>query len=197
MLWEGSDLPKPEVKVTTGDVSNTLQIKDSNIHIPNSVTTGLTNLGVGAEVAAGLKGGASIANKTALSPTAKLGLMVGGALVGGVMVTATNTANSIMDRKINSTSNSNTGVNNTKTNEGNNGPSAFSIEPEVDIDTVMSLLNSNYLLHICILYFIWAILILYISNKVVKNDWKLIFIKNLLGERVHSLVIKSFTYTSK
>lgn len=88
-------------------------------------------------------------------------------------------------------------MNNTNTNKGNNGPSAFSIEPSADIDTVMSLLNVNYTLHICILYFIWIIFILYISNKVVNIDWKLTYIKNRFGDRVHYYIMKHLTYTSK
>lgn len=39
---EVNDLPKPEVKVTTGNVNNSINIKDSNINIPNVVATGLT-----------------------------------------------------------------------------------------------------------------------------------------------------------
>lgn len=42
---------------------------------------------MGAVVAAGLKGGASIAKASGLSPTAKLGIMAIGAVIGGVRVT--------------------------------------------------------------------------------------------------------------
>jgi hypothetical protein len=37
----------------------------------------------------------------------------------------------------------------------------------------MALLNANYVVHICIIMFIWSIFILFLSNKVVNNQWKL------------------------
>lgn len=192
----GDDLVKPEVKLTTGDVNNSLHIKDSNINIPNVVATGLTNLGTGAAVAAGLKSGASIVKATGLSPGAKLGAMVAGGISAGVIVTGTNAANSIFQKKVDSEAVilKPTSSNNTVNGEGG---SAFSIEPSADTDTVMVLLNSSFILQFCILYLIWALLIIYIANKVVENKWNLTFIKNIFGERIHYFVIKSFTYTSK
>lgn len=186
-----SDLPKPEVKVTTGDVSNSVQIKDSKINIPNEVATGLTNLDSGAAVAAGLKGGASIAK--GLPPVARLGILIAEGVSGGVIVAGANAANSLIQKKMDSSvvapssgSNSNTG-----------GPAAFSVEPSADIDTVMTLLNSNLILHFCILYLMWGLLVIYLADKVIENKWNLMFIKNIFGERIHSFVMKSFTYASK
>lgn len=86
---ECGDFTEPEVKVTTGDVSNSVH-KDCNTHIPNKVATGLTNLGTGAAVAAGLKGGASIAKASGLSPAAKIGVMAVGVIIGGSTITVTN-----------------------------------------------------------------------------------------------------------
>jgi hypothetical protein len=44
------------------------------------------------------------------------------------------------------------------------GLSFFSIEPGADLDKVMSLLNANYILHICILYLPIDLMILYVST---------------------------------
>nr|YP_009364334.1 hypothetical protein [Ophiocordyceps sinensis]ARF03400.1 hypothetical protein [Ophiocordyceps sinensis]QDH07248.1 hypothetical protein [Ophiocordyceps sinensis] len=174
-------------------VNNNVNIQ--NVNLPDSFFKVLTSIGIAGAVGGGMAATAKVIKTSGGSPIAKLGLITLGGLAGGVTATISNNGNSIIEKKINYTTGSNIGVNNT--NDGNNGPSAFSIEPSADIDTVMSFLNANYLLHVYVLYFIWAILILYISNKVVKNDWKLIYIKNMFGERIHSFVTKSFTYTSK
>ena len=154
---ENNDLPKPEVKVTTGDMNNSVTIKDSTINIPNAVATGLTNLGTGAAVAAGLKAGASIAKTSGLSPTAKMGALIVGGLSAGAIVAGTNAANSIFQKKIDSAA-VNPTLSNTisSSNTGSNGPgsAAFSIEPDANIDTVMTLLNSLYILQFCIIYLI-------------------------------------------
>ena len=205
--YGGSDLPKPEVKVTTGDVSNSVTIKDSIINIPNVVATGLTNLGTGAAVAAGIKAGASIVKASGISPTAKLGAVVVSGLSAGAIVVGTNAANSIFQKKVDSAavnyaqSNTTTPTSpftpNTGGGSSGNGSAAFSIEPSADIDTVMALLNSDFILQFCILYLGWALLVIYIANRVVENKWDLTFIKNIFGVKVHSFVIKSLTYTSK
>jgi hypothetical protein len=166
----GNNLPKPDVKVTTGDVNNSVTIKDSTINIPNVVAIGLTNLGSGAAIAAGLKGGASIAKVSGFSPTAKLGAMVVGGLSAGTIVLGTNAANSIFQKKVDSAVVNSAQSNTTPTtSEGGGGSAAFSIEPSADIDTVMALLNSAFILDFCILYFIFAFVVIYISNKVVEN----------------------------
>ena len=158
----GSDLPKPKVNVTTGDVSNSVKIKDSTINIPNAVATGLINLGTGAAVAAGMKAGASIAKAGGISPGAKLGVVVASGLSGGVIAMGTNIANSVFQNKIDSTavnsaqSNTTTPTSASTPNTGGgssgDGSAAFSIEPDVDIDAVMTLLNCCFILQCCILY---------------------------------------------
>nr|YP_009307006.1 orf242 [Tolypocladium ophioglossoides]AOR52827.1 orf242 [Tolypocladium ophioglossoides] len=201
MAPDGSDLPKPEVKLTTGDVSNSIQIKDSNINIPNVVATGLTNLGAGAAIAAGLKGGASIAKATGLSPGAKLGVMAAGAIIGGTTVTTVNAIGSLyqknVDNAVTSAPKSNLTTPPTSNPGSDNGGPAFSIEPSADLDTVMSLLSANHILHVCILYLPIALMILYISTMIFENKWNLIFIKNIFGEWFYNLFIKSLSYTGK
>ena len=61
----------------------------------------------------------------------------------------------------------------------------------------MTFLTSNFVLHIAILYLLFALAILYLSDKVVKNKWELIFIRNIFGERFYTLLIKGLNYTSK
>jgi hypothetical protein len=161
---ENNDLTKSEVKVTTGNVNNSIMIKDSSINIPNVVATGLTNLGTGTAVAAGLKAGSTIVKTSGFSPAAKLGTIFAAGLGGAVIVTGGNVVNSISQKKADlayaksiqsnpklpDKSNSTT----PKNNSDSNGDvfDSFSIEPSVDIDNVMTLLNSSFILQFCILY---------------------------------------------
>lgn len=177
MAPEGSDLPKPEVKVTTSDNHNTLSINNSSINIPDTVARGLTNVGTGAAVAAGLKAGASIAKASGLSPTAKIGVMTAGGVIGASTVTIVNAIGSISQKKIDNAVVASSVKSSTPpttptlppTFNTGSGSAAFSIEPGADLDTVMSLLDANHILHICILYLPIAIMILYASTMVVEN----------------------------
>lgn len=188
MAPQGNDLPKSEIKIT-GDNKNTLSINNSTIILPDSVSKGLTNLGTGAAVGAVIKAGASLVKASGLSPTAKIGVMTAGAVVGGTTVTIANAMGSIFQKKNNysSTSSSNSGT----------GSEAFSIEPGPDLDTVMTLLNANYILHICILSLLISLMILYISTMAIENKFYLVFIKNIFGERFHSFLIKLLSYSAK
>jgi len=130
------------------------------------------NLGTGADVAAGVKAGASLVKGSTLPPLAKLGVVTVGAIIGGGTVTIINTINTIENSKVTtskiiskvSTSNQ------PPSNNTLNSPSdAFSMEPSADMDTILSLLNANYIMHICITYLILIILVLYIADKVVTN----------------------------
>nr|YP_009364362.1 hypothetical protein [Ophiocordyceps sinensis]ARF03430.1 hypothetical protein [Ophiocordyceps sinensis]QDH07224.1 hypothetical protein [Ophiocordyceps sinensis] len=197
MAPEECDLAKPEVKVITGDLSNSVHIKDSNIIIPNAVATGLTNLGTGAAVAAGLK----IYKYVGGRPTAKIGAAIVGGVAAAAIVVGANATNSILQKNADSTASlqsKNTTTPPRSYHPGSSdGPAAFSIEPSADIDIVMALLNSSFILQFCILYLIWTLLVIYIANRVVDNKWDLRYIKTIFGERIHYFVIKSLTYTSK
>ena len=190
MPSESSDLSKAEVNVK--DNHNTLSINNSTFNIPDSVAKGLTHLGTGAAVAAGVKAGASITKSTGFSPAGKLGAIAFGGFAAGFFAVGANAGNSIIQKKVDYSTTTST----SNTSSGSNSTS-FSIEPGADMDTVMTLLNSLFMLHICILYFLWALLIIYISNKVVEKKWNLTFIENIFGKKVHSFVIKSLSYTSK
>ena len=61
----------------------------------------------------------------------------------------------------------------------------------------MSLLNINFILHICILYLPIAFMILYLSTMGIENKLNLIFIKNIFGEWFYNLLIKSLSYAGK
>lgn len=182
----GSDLPKPDVKVTTGDNHNTLSINNSTFNIPDTVARGLTNIGTGAAVAGGMKAGASIAKASGFSPTAKIGVIAAGAFIGGSTVTVVNAIGSITQKKIDNaavksstspttstsaqaSSTQPTPTSNTGGASSGDGSVAFSIEPSADFDTVMSLLNANHILHLCILYLSIALMILFVSTMIVEK----------------------------
>jgi hypothetical protein len=189
----GSGLPKGDVKVTTGDVSNSVTIKDSTINIPDQVSRGLTNLGTGAALAAGITGASSIAAKGGGSVTVKLGILAAGGLIGGASVVIANATNLITQNQnfngtpvsaeksstLSTTSTSaqassspsqpTTPTSNTGGGSFGDGGVAFSIEPGADLDTVMSLLNANHILHLCILYLLIALIILYVFTMIVEN----------------------------
>lgn len=127
-----------------------------------------------------------------LSPTAKIGVMSAGAVIGGSTVTVANAIGSLSQKKIDNAVAASavksatppttpTSPPTSKPDSGD-GPAAFSIEPGADLDTVMSLLDANHILHICILYLPIALMILYVSTMVVENKWNLIFIKYIFGE---------------
>lgn len=114
-----------------------------------------------------------------LSPTAKIGVMSAGAVIGGSTVTVANAIGSLSQKKIDNAVAASavksatppttpTSPPTSKPDSGD-GPAAFSIEPGADLDTVMSLLDANHILHICILYLPIALMILYVSTMVVEN----------------------------
>jgi len=63
--------------------------------------------------------------------------------------------------------------------------------------SVMNILNINYLLHVLIIYLIFCLLIIILSNKVIKNNWELIIIKNILGEKIQKIILKGLKYSGK
>jgi len=179
---------KEPIEVKVSDNQNTINLNNTSINIPESVTKGLTNIGTGAAVA-GIKAGASIAKTSGLSTTAKLGVMAAGAVIAGSTVTVVNSINS---SKVTTSKETNI------PSPGNSPTSsAFSMEPQADIDTILSLLNANYVMHICITYLIIIMLILYIADNITSNKWNLLFIERILGITAYNLIIKWFTFTAK
>lgn len=189
---EDGNIP-PKATLNIKENQNTLSIKDSVINIPDAVAKGLTNLGTGAAVAAGLKAGATAAKTAGLTPSTKLSIIGAGAVLGGATVVTCNAINSMIHKKNNSGTNTPP-----KTNTGGDGgQNAFSIEEGPDLNTIMVLLDANYILHLCIIYLSFALAILYFSHLLVENKWNLLFIKNTFGEWFYNLLIKSLRNLGK
>lgn len=150
------DIPKPEVKVA----HNTLNIHNPNISVPaDAVAKGLTNVGVGAAIAGGMSAMAALMKSSPLAPAIKVGTVIAGGAAAGILVTATNAANSIAQNKINSKTPragvTTSATSSTPTGTPNSGdPTAFSIDSmgnKFKGSYVMDLLSSNCYLHIIIL----------------------------------------------
>lgn len=196
------DIPKPEVKVA----DNTINIHNPNISVPaDAVAKGLTNVGVGAAIAGGMSAMAALMKSSPLPPAIKVGTVIAGGAAAGVLVTATNAANSIAQNKINSKTPT-TGVTTSATSSTPTGtpssddPTAFSIDSignNFKDSSVMDLLSSNCYLHIIILYLLFNLTLLLLSDLIIKYNWKFLFIKNIFGERFYNLVMKTINYSSK
>jgi len=174
------------------DISgNSINIYNPNINISSSLSKALTNIGIGAAIGGGMSASANVIKGSALPPSVKLFATVAGGLAAGAIVTGTNAANTITQNSIKSSK------------SGGNGPyTANSPLEDIEsnsatIETVMTFLYSNFALHIAILYLLFALGILYLMDKVVKNKINIIFIKNIFGERFYSLLIKGINFTSK
>lgn len=175
---------------------NTINLNNTSFNIPDSVTKGLTNLSTGAAVAAGIKAGASVAKSTGLSPAAKIGVITAGAVLAGSTVTVVNAINSINSSKVTTSEQAKT-LSSKPPSPSNNPSSAFSVEPAADKDTILDLLNANYVLHKCITYLIVIILFFYIADYVLNNKSELLFIKRTFNIRISNLIIKWFTFAAK
>jgi len=170
---------------------NSINIYNPNINVTSSVSKALTNIGIGAAIGGGMSATANVIKGSALPPSVKFFATVAGGVAAGAIVTGTNAANTITQNSIKSSK------------DGGNGPyTANSPLEDIEnnsatIETVMTFLYSNFALHIAILYLLFALGILYLIDKVVKNKINIVFIKNIFGERFYSLLIKGINFTSK
>jgi hypothetical protein len=146
---------------------NTININNPNINIPGSVAKALTNIGTDAAIGGGMSAGANAIKGSALPSGIKFVTTVARGVATGAIVTATNAANTIAQNNIRpnpprkSGSGSSCTVNCvTKDVEGSCAT----------IDTVITFLNSNFVLYISILYLLFALAILYLFDQVVKNQ---------------------------
>nr|YP_010164140.1 hypothetical protein K8J96_mgp38 [Metarhizium album]QRK27466.1 hypothetical protein [Metarhizium album] len=185
------------------NVNTNISLNNPNINLPDSVFKGLTNVGIAGAIGAGMSSAAKVLKSSSLPPAVKIGVLAGTGIATGGIVTIANSLNSIMDKKINNayakeriSSEIQPSISDLP-KSGNDGPAAFSIEPSADLDTVMALLNANYILHWCVILFLYCILILFLANKVVNNQWKLEFLKKILGEKTQNFILKSLSLTSK
>lgn len=181
-------------KKLLGVSGNNINIHNPNIIISENVSKGFTNIGIGAAIGGGMSAAAHVIKGSALPPSVKFFATVAGGLAAGALVTGTNAANTITQNSIKPSSSS---------KNGGIGPYTASSPLEdiesnsATIETVMTFLYSNFALHIAIFYLLFALGVLYLSEMVVKNKINLIFIRNILGERFYSLLIKVLSFTSK
>jgi len=181
-------------KKLLGVSGNNINIHNPNINITSSVSKALTNIGIGAAIGGGMSATANVIKGSALPPSVKFFATVAGGLAAGAIVTGTNAANTITQNSINSSSSSKNGGTGPYTA---NSPLEDIESNSATIETVMTFLYSNLALHIAILYLLFALGILYLIDKVVKNKINIIFIRNIFGERFYNLFIKGINFTSK
>jgi hypothetical protein len=190
-------MPDSVIYFSDGEIDKTLaNIKDNNVNIhnpniilPNSLGNAVASLGVGGTVAAGMTTGSALMKSNAPIGV-KLGVTVLGGAVGGALFVSTNYMNTIAQKKAESSS-----------VKGSSDPSFPAKSMSTDtgdndqvLEAVLGLLNVNLILHICILYLLIALAVLYISNNTKLN---INFVKKVLGENIHNLIIKLLTYTNK
>lgn len=151
----GPENLKEPIEVKISDNQNTINLNNASFNIPNSVAKGLTNVGTGAAVAAGIKAGASVAKSTGLTPASlaqgKIGVMAAGAVIAGGTIAVVNNLSFLDSSKVTTSEQAKT-LSSNPPSPTNSPYSAFSVEPAPDMDTVLNLLNANYVLHICITY---------------------------------------------
>lgn len=147
---------------------NIVNIHNPNVTIPGSASKALTNIGTGAAIGGGMSAAAHVIKASALPPGIKFAATPPTSVAAGVIITGINAANTIYQNKRNSS-------NISKKNSYGSGPyTANSPIEDIEsnsatIDTVMTFLTSNFVLHIAILYLLFALAILYLCNKVIEN----------------------------
>jgi len=172
-----------------GDIGN--DYTSTNITMSDTVKSGLMNLGTGVAVAAGLIGGSTIAAKASgASITAKIGIMAAGGVIGGASIVLANATNTILQKKfdkdrsvvVESTDSALNTIKEVGSSETKPKLSMVesksiydvynvsSFEEGADINTIIALLDANYILHISIAYLPIALMILYISNSIVEKQ---------------------------
>jgi hypothetical protein len=179
-----------EVDKTLANISNNnINIHNPNINLPNSISYAIGSIGVGGAVAAGLTSGSALM-KSGAPLGIKLAVTALGGAVGGALFVSMNYMNTIAQRKAG---------HNPGKSSSDSVFSAKSMLPDFgnndkDLEAVLGLLNNNILLHICILYLLVALAILFISNNV-KLDFS--FLKEIFGENIYKLISRLLIYTNK
>lgn len=169
-------------------MNNSVHIHNPNIKISNNMANALSNVGVGAAVGAGMGAGAKILKTSSLPVTAKFGIIVAGGVSAGVITTGTSAMMSIINSKNKSPASS--------SSTDTNFP-AKSIDDNMDIDYVMTLLNSQFILNIIIVYLVVSLLILYILDIAVKNNWEFSFLKRNMSTSMYKFYISAIKFSSK
>lgn len=159
-----------------------------NINLPNSLGKAVNSLGIGGAIAAGMTAGSSMV-KSGASAGIKLGVVAVGGAIGGTLFVSTNYMNTIAQKRAKCNSSSNSSTFSAKSVMDNND--------DQFLNAVLGLLDANIILHICILYLLIALALLYISNNFANNKLKTDFLKNIFGVRFYNIVVKLLNYTNK
>ena len=183
-----------ETKKQLMEVSNNVIVNNPNINISNSMAKAFANAGTGVAIGGGMSAMAKIVKGSGLPLGTKIGATVVGGVLAGSAVVVFTAVNTISQNKIEKSSRLN--------NNGSNGFFSANCPLEnneviSNVDAVHNFLLANYILHIAVLYLLFAIAILYISDKIINNKWELLFIKKYFGIRFYNLIIKGISYTSK
>lgn len=125
----------------------------------------------------------------------KLGATAAGGAIGGALFVSTNYMNTIAQKQAESKSGN-------KSSSDHNSFSAKSMSENYNSDTdyldaVIGLLDTNLLLHFCILYLLICLPVLYITTNISTDKLNINFIKNTFGINTHNLIVKLLKYVSK
>src|SRR5882672_51048 len=194
---------------------NNPNINIKNLPIPNTVVQGLTNMGLGASMASGASAATAIVKKSSLPLGAKAGAGVAGGILSGASFVGMSAANSVVQNKINRTSES---VSSLKVEvEPSSKVSFLVVDPDVKTSTssvsshfkihsslepneipdpftaqtVMDLMNATLILNIVIIYLLILLLTFLIGKLAVNNQLELNWIKILpFGEKIYYILMK-------
>ena len=192
--------PEPHtLKDAVNVKENVINVNNPSISLPaDSLARGLTNVGVGASVGAVANAVATVVKGTSLPPVIKVGTVIAGGAAGGLLVTAANAANSIVQNNINSSKAETKSLVTVSETVDPKGPSsAFSIESIENLyedNSVSDLLISNYYLHIIILYLLFNLIIILMINYF---DFKFNFLEKIVGKKIYNYVLKVIVHIKK
>lgn len=175
-------------KVLANVKDNNVNIHNPTINIPSSIGNAIASLGVGGAVSGGMTSGSALM-KSGAPLGVKLGVTAIGGAVGGALFVSANYMNTIAQKKA--------GYSSIKSSSDPtfSAKSIFDAgDNNQDLEAVLGLLNVNIILHICILYLLLALALLYISNNMKLNTN---FLKEVFGENVHNLIIKLLLYFNR
>jgi hypothetical protein len=168
-------------------INNSVHVHNPNINISGSMANALTNVGIGAAVG-GISAGAKIVKSSSLPILGKLGIVIAGGLGSGVITAGTSAAIKISNHK--------DGPSSTSTITDNNF-SAKSIDDNIELESVMTLLNSEFILNIVIVYLVISLLTLYLIDMAIKNNSEFTLLKNFFSEHIYKFFISTMKFSSK
>ena len=168
-------LDENEASKALANVEGTnVTINNPNVMVPDSFSKAVSSLGVGGSVAAGITTAGAFM-KSGAPMGIKLGVTAVGGAIGGALFVSANYMNTIAQRKAEKASIS-------KITDSFSTKSMFSGTHSDDyyLNAVLGLLDANFLIHVCMVYLLICLLLLYISNNVSYDKIKSDFLKKLL-----------------